>query len=250
MKIPTDYSAPENLLKDKIILVTGAAGGIGRVAARTFASSGATVIILDKNVPALEALYDEIKQDGSPEAAIYPMDLSGASIEDFETLETTLQENFGKLDGLLHNAAILGNLTSISNYDLKQWQEVMTVNFNAPMLLTRACLSLLKTSDSASVIFTSDTVGRKGKAYWGAYGVSKFATEGLMQILAEELEANTSIRVNSLDPGPVRTLMRSSAYPAEEPNRCPLPESIMQSYLYLIGSDSQLLNGQAISAQK
>ncbi len=249
MKMPADYSAPKNLLKDKIILVTGAAEGIGRVAARTFAASGATVIILDKNVPALETLYDEIKQDGSPEAAIYPMDLVGASINDFETLESTLEENFGKLDGLLHNAAILGNLTSIPNYDLKQWQDVMTVNFNAPLLLTRACLSLLKASDSASLIFTSDTVGRQAKAYWGAYGVSKFATEGLMQILAEELETNTSIRVNSLDPGPVRTLMRSSAYPAEALDHCPLPESIMQTYLYLMGADSQAVNGQALSAQ-
>ena len=249
MKTLADYSAPEDLLKDKIILVTGAAGGIGRVAARTFAASGATVIILDKNVPALEALYDEIKQDGSPEAAIYPMDLAGASVSDYETLETTLKKNFGKLDGLLHNAAILGSLTSVSNYDLKQWQEVMTVNFNAPMLLTRACLSLLKASDSASVIFTSDTVGRKGKAYWGAYGVSKFATEGLMQILAEELETNTPIRVNSLDPGPVRTLLRSSAYPAEDPESCPIPEAIMDSYLYLMGKDSQDQNGQIFSAQ-
>ncbi len=248
MKLP-DYSAPEDLLKNKIILVTGAAGGIGRTAARTFAAYGATVIILDKNVPALEALYDEIEQDGSPEAAIYPMDLAGASVSDYETLEITLEKKFGKLDGLLHNAAILGNLTSISNYDLKQWQEVMTVNFNAPLLLTRACLSLLKSSDSASVIFTSDTVGRQGKAYWGAYGVSKFATEGLMQILAEELETNTSIRINSFDPGPVRTLMRSSAYPAEEPKNIPLPESVMQNYLFLLGADSQVLNGKALSVQ-
>ena len=246
---PADYSAPENLLKGRIILVTGAAGGIGRAAARTFAASGATVIILDKNVPALEALYDEIKQDGSPEAAIYPMDLAGASVADYETLESTLEKNFGKLDGLLHNAAILGSLTSISSYDLQQWQQVMTVNFNAPLLLTRACLTLLKESDSASVVFTSDSVGRKGKAYWGAYGISKFATEGLMQILAEELETNTSIRVNSLDPGPVRTLLRSSAYPAEEPEHCPLPDSIMHNYLYLMGKDSQTLNGQALSAQ-
>jgi len=250
MKMPADYIAPENLLKDKTILVTGAAEGIGRVSARTFAASGATVIILDKNVPALETLYDEIKLDGSPEAAIYPMDLAGASVSDYETLESTLEKNFGKLDGLLHNAAILGNLTSISNYDLKQWQDVMTVNFNAPLLLTRACLSLLKASDSASVIFTSDTVGRQGKAYWGAYGVSKFATEGLMQILAQELETNTSIRVNSLDPGPVKTMMRSSAYPGEKPDHCPLPTSIMQSYLYLMGTDSQTLNGQALSSQE
>ncbi len=246
---PTEYIAPKTLLQDKIVLVTGAAGGIGRTAARTYAAHGATVIILDKNIPALEALFDEIKQDGSPEAAIYPMDLSGATVSDYETLETTLEKNFGKLDGLLHNAAILGNLTPISNYNLEQWQKVMTVNFNAPLLLTRACLSLLKKSDSSSIIFTSDRVGRVGKAYWGAYGVSKFATEGLMQTLADELEKNTPIRVNSLDPGPVRTLLRSSAYPAEEPEECPLPEKIMNTYLYLMGKDSDTLNGQAISAQ-
>lgn len=248
MKLP-DYSAPKDLLKGKIILITGAAGGIGRAAALAFAEHGATVIILDKNIPALESLYDQIKQAGHPEAAIYPMDLSGASVKDYETLEGTLAKNFGKLDGLLHNAAILGSLTSIDNYDLQQWQQVMAVNFNAPLMLTRACLSLLKASDSASLLFTSDTVGRQAKAYWGAYGISKFATEGLMQTLAEELETNTSIRVNSLDPGPIRTLLRSAAYPAEEPDKNPLAETIMSNYLYLMGDDSLSLNGKMLSAQ-
>ncbi|MFK8067505.1 MAG: YciK family oxidoreductase [Gammaproteobacteria bacterium] len=244
-----DYTAKKNLLKDKSILVTGAAGGIGRAAARAFAEHGATVIILDKNIPALKLLYDQIKQDDLPEAAIYPMDLAGASVKDYETLEETLAKNFGKLDGLLHNAAILGSLSSISSYDLQQWQQVMTVNFNAPLLLTRACLSQLKASNSASVIFTSDTVGRKAKAYWGAYGISKFATEGLMQTLAEELDTNTSIRVNSIDPGPIKTLLRSAAYPGENPDQNPLPETIMDKYLYLMGDESQSINGQKLSAQ-
>ncbi len=245
----SDYSAPADLLANRIILVTGAASGIGRTAARTFAAHGATVIILDKNVPGLESLYDEIGQDGSPEAAIYPMDLAGATLEDYNILEETLCKNFERLDGLLHNAAILGHLASISNADLKEWHQVMTVNFNAPLVLTRACLPLLKASTSASILFTSDSVGRQGKAYWGAYSISKFATEGLMQILADELEVNTSIRVNSLDPGPVRTQLRAMAYPGEDENKWPLPETIMASYLYLMGKDSLEVNGRALSAQ-
>lgn len=244
-----DYQPPPGLLNDKIILVTGAAHGIGRAVSRCFADFGATVILLDKDVPALESLYDQIQANGSPEPAIYPMDLAGAVLSDYETLETVLRKNFSRLDGLLHNAAILGNLSSIANYDLAQWQQVMTVNFNAPLLLTRSCLSLLRASANASLLYTSDSVGRNGKAYWGAYGISKFAVEGLMQILSEELETNTAIRVNSIDPGPIRSMLRSAAYPGEDPLSCPPPETIVQSYLYLMGDTSIGHNGVAFTAQ-
>lgn len=242
-----DYLPQSGLLNDRIILVTGAAHGIGRAVSRCLADYGATVVLLDKDVPALETLYDQIQADGSPEPAIYPMDLAGASLSDFETLESVLRKNFNRLDGLLHNAAILGNLASIATYDLTQWQQVMTVNFNAPLLLTRSCLTLLKASTNASLLFTSDTVGRTGKAYWGAYGISKFALEGLMQILAQELETNTSIRVNSIDPGPIRTTLRSAAYPGEDPLSCPLPVTITHSYLYLMGDASIGQNGVAFT---
>lgn len=244
-----DYAPAPGLLNGRIILVTGACGGIGRAAARSFAAHGASVILLDKAVPALETVYDEIVQAGHPQPAIYPMNLEGATPQDYEELAAALDREFGRLDGLLHNAAFLGTLTPLARYNVETWFKVMQVNLNAPFLLTRACLPLLERSPDASIVFTSDSVGRKGKAYWGAYGVSKFGIEGMMQILADELEGTPTIRVNSLDPGPVRTLMRNRAYPAENPAGLATPEQIMGIYLYLMGPDSKGVSGQAFSAQ-
>ncbi|WP_069469836.1 YciK family oxidoreductase [Candidatus Marithrix sp. Canyon 246] len=233
-------------LTDRIILVTGAGDGIGRAAAKTFAEHGATVILLGRTIKKLESLYDEIEQAGYPQAAIYPIDLEGATPHDYEQLANSLDKEFGKLDGLLHNAAILGTLTPLELYDINQWYKVMQINVNAPFLLTKACLNLMKRSSDASIIFTSSEVGRQGKAYWGAYSVSKFAIEGMMQILADELESNTKIRVNSINPGDVRTAMWAAAYPAKDSNTVPPPEKIMSQYLYLMTSD---INGKALNAQ-
>ncbi|HHL45371.1 MAG TPA: SDR family NAD(P)-dependent oxidoreductase, partial [Gammaproteobacteria bacterium] len=167
-----EYSPSPNLLKNRIILVTGAGDGIGAIAAKTFAQYGATVILLGRTIRKLEAIYDAIEQSGAPQPAIYPMNLEGASPKDYNDLAETVDREFGRLDGLLHNAAILGTLTPLEMYDLELWTKVMQVNLNAPYLLTRACLPLLKKSDDASVLFTSSTVGHKGRAYWGAYGIS------------------------------------------------------------------------------
>lgn len=244
-----NYTPSPTLLHERIILVTGAGDGIGRAAAKTFAAHGATVILLGRTTRKLENVYDEIVQAHHPQPAIYPMNLEGASPKDYENLATTIQNEFGRLDGLLHNAALLGTLTPIEYYHVNTWYQVMQVNLHAPFLMTQACLALLKRSQNASIIFTSSGVGRKGKAYWGAYAVSKFALEGLMQILADELENNSSIRVNSINPGQVRTSMRAMAYPGEDPNVLPLPEDIMSLYLYLMGPESQHINGQALDVQ-
>lgn len=244
-----NYTPAPGLLNGRVILVTGAAGGIGRAAARSFAAHGATLILLDRTVPALEAVYDEIVQAGHPQPAIYPMNLEGAAPKDYEDLAAVLAEEFGRLDGLLHNAAFLGTLTPLAQYNIETWFKVMQTNLNAPFLLTRACLPLLEHAPDASIVFTSDSVGRKGKAYWGAYGVSKFGVEGMMQLLADELESTPSLRVNSIDPGPVRTLMRNRAYPAENPAHLAAPEQIMDVYLYLMGPDSRGVTGKAFDAQ-
>ncbi len=244
-----DYNPPPALLADRIVLVTGAGDGIGRAAAKSFAAHGATVILLGRTISKLETVYDEIEQAGHPQPAIYPMNLEGASPNDYETLAHTLTTEFGQLNGLLHNASLLGTLTPLEQYDINLWYQVMQVNLNAPFLLTRACLSLMKRAPEASIIFTSSNVGRKGRAYWGGYSISKFATEGMMQILADELETNTAIRVNSLNPGATRTAMRATAYPGEDPMTLPLPEAIMPLYLYLMGPDSRDINGQAFNAQ-
>lgn len=244
-----EYQAPSDLLKDRIILVTGAGAGIGRVAAKTYAAHGATVILLGRTLEKLEQVYDEIEAAGHPQPALVPMNLESAQEHDFIELTNIIEQEFGRLDGILHNASLLGVRTPIESYDPVIWQQVMQVNLNAPFMLTQILMPLLEKSDHASIVFTSSTVGREGRAYWGAYGVSKFATEGLMQTLADELDGVSNIRTNSINPGATRTLMRETAYPAEDPSTVTAPEEIMPLYLYLMGTDSKGINGQALNAQ-
>ncbi len=244
-----DYQPRPDLLAGRVILITGAGDGIGAAAARACAAHGATVILLGRTTRKLEAVYDAIEEAGHPQAAIYPMNLEGAAPKDYEDLATTIEQEFGRLDGLLHNASLLGPLTPLGQYDIEQWSKVMQVNLNAPFLLTQACLELLKKSQDASVIFTSSSVGRQGRAYWGAYAIAKAANENMMQIWADELEANTGVRVNSLNPGATRTSMRAHAYPGEDPNTLPRPDEILATYLYLLGPDSKGVSGQQFNAQ-
>lgn len=212
------YQAPKELLKDRIIMVTGAGSGIGRVAAKTYAAHGATVILLGRTISKLESVYDEIEAAGHPQPAIVPLNLEGAAVKEYEEMAMTIEDNFGRLDGLLHNAGILGDRSPVELYDPETWNKVMHVNATAPFLLTRAVIPLLRLSGDASVIFTSSGVGRQARAYWGAYAVSKFALEGLSQLLADELDDERhNVRVNSLNPGATRTNMRAHAYPAENP---------------------------------
>lgn len=244
-----NYQAPAQLLNNKIILVTGASEGIGRAAAKTFAQHGATVILHGRNQERLESLYDEIVAKGLSEPAIITSDFLTASYDDFVVLQNSIAEMFGRLDGLLHNAGLLTKLSSIAATNSKDWHNIMQVNVNAPFMLTKALLPLLQQSEQASVVFTSSGVGRKGRAYWGAYAASKFATEGLMQVLADELENISNIRVNCINPGATNTAMRRAAYPGEVAENNPQPEAIMPVYLYLMGNDSLSVNGQSLDAQ-
>lgn len=243
------YQAPADLLKDRILLVTGAGEGIGREAAKQYAAHGATVILLGRTQEKLDTVYDEIEAAGHPQAAIVPMNLEVATEHDYIELCNTLHQEFGRLDGILHNAGLLGVRTPIENYDPVIWHQVMQVNLNAPFMLTQTLMPLLSASEDASIIFTSSSVGRKGRAYWGAYAVSKFGTEGLMQVLADELENTPNIRVNAINPGATRTNMRAYAYPGENPETLATPADIMPVYLYLMGPDSQGIQGQSIDAQ-
>lgn len=244
-----EYQAPDNLLENRVILVTGAGDGIGRTAALTYARHGATVILLGRTTEKLEKVYDEIEQAGYPQPAIVPLNLETATVHDYQELANTLATEFGRLDGLLHNASLLGRLGPLFQYDPDTWQRVMQVNVNAEFLLTRELIPLLREAREASVIFTSSSVGSKGRAHWGAYSVSKFATEGLMQVLADEEDGLSRVRSNAINPGATRTSMRASAYPAEDPGTLPTPEDIMPLYLYLMGSDSLEVNGQTLKAQ-
>ncbi len=244
-----DYHAPEQLLDGRIILVTGAGDGIGKAAALSFAGHGATVILVGKTSAKLEAVYDQIMAAGGPQPAIYPIHFGGAVARDYQNMAQKLDEEFGRLDGLLHNAGILGPHSPVESTDPDKWQEVMQINLNAPFLLSKYLLPLLSASSDASVIFTSSAVGRHGRAYWGAYAVSKFGIEGLMQVLADEVEATTNIRVNSLNPGATDTAMRRQAYPAEDPSGNPQAAQLMPAYLYLMGPDSRGVHAQALDAQ-
>ena len=249
MQVPTSYNAPAGVLQDKVILITGAGDGIGKTAALTFARFGATVILLGKTTAKLTAVYDEIVAAGYPEPAIVPLDLKGATAKHFKDMAATIQAEFGQLDGVLHNAGILGVLSPFEHIDLPTWQDIMQVNVTGAMLMTQALMPVLKRAPHASVIFTSSGVGRTGRAYWGPYAVSNFATEGLMQVLADEY-ADTTIRVNCINPGATRTKMRSKAYPGEDQLSLPTAEQIMPVYLYLMSDDSKAVNGQSLDAQQ
>lgn len=246
---PHAWSPATDELAGKTILVTGAAEGIGRAASLAFASRGAEVLLLSRNEARLEDLYDEIVDLGAPQPALLPMDLSRATHDDFVTLAGSLSEALPKLDGLLHNASLLGDRKPIAQTRAATWHEVMQVNVNAGFMLTQTLLPLLDKATSASVVFTSSGVGRTGRAYWGSYAVSKFATEGLMQVLADELGATSAIRVNTLNPGAVNTAMRRTAFPGEPPTTNPHPEDIIAQWVYLMSDASVDLNGQALSAQ-
>ncbi|MBA1263416.1 YciK family oxidoreductase [Stutzerimonas sp. NM35] len=244
-----EYSARPNLLEGRIIMVTGAGRGIGEAAAKAYAAHGATVLLLGKNEENLNRVYDEIEAVGWPQPVVIPLNLETALPHQYDELAATIEREFGRLDGLLHNAGIIGPRTPIEQLTGENFMRVMQVNVNAAFMLTSTLLPLLKLSSDASVVFTSSSVGRKGRAYWGGYAVSKFALEGLMQVLADELDDITTVRSNSVNPGATRTDMRVKAYPGENPAVNPLPADIMPVYLYLMGPDSKGVNGQALNAQ-
>lgn len=245
---PRTYTAPSDLLRDRIVLITGASDGIGRAVAKAAAAHGAQVILHGRNVKRLEAVYDAIVAAGQPRPSILPLDLEKAGPAEYDALVNAIDKEFGRLDVLLHNAGMLGERAPVEHYDVPKWMRTMHVNANVPFILTQRCLPLLRKSKDASIVFTSSSIVAKPKAFWGAYLASKWASEGLMRMLADELE-QPGIRVNSLNPGKVRTNMRVQAYPAENRETVPTPESIVAPYLYLFGPDSKGVSGQAFDCQ-
>lgn len=246
---PREYTYPTDILRDRIILITGASDGIGRALACQAAELGAQVILHGRNVDKLEAVYDQVEAiDGAPRPSIAVIDLATADSTAYVSLAENLDQEFGRLDGLVLNAGILGDRYSIEQYDAAMWQKVMHVNVTSAFALTQVCLPILQQSEDPSVIFTSSGVGRVGRAFWGAYAVSKFATEGLSQVLADE-HRHGKLRVNCINPGATRTGMRLEAYPAEDRDALKRPEDILAAYIYLLGPDSQGVTGQSFDAQ-
>jgi len=243
------YTYPQNVLRARVILITGASDGIGRALAVHSAELGAQVILHGRNVQKLEKVYDQIEAlADAPRPSIAVVDLSSAGSNAYRSLAENVEQEYGRLDGLVHNAGILGDRFSIEQYDIAQWQRVMHVNVTAALALTQVCLPMLNAAQDPSIIFTSSGVGRTGRAYWGAYAVSKFATEGLSQVLADE-QRHGKIRVNCVNPGPTRTRMRLAAYPAEDRDALRGPEDVLGTYIYLLGPDSKGVTGQSLDAQ-
>ncbi|MEM7080663.1 MAG: YciK family oxidoreductase [Pseudomonadota bacterium] len=230
------YQPDADCLAGQTIVVTGAGAGIGRALARTCALYGADVVLLGRTANSLETQFDWICQHTSTKPVIVPCDLRALDAGAAATLAQMIEENFGRLDALINNASILGPKVPIAHYPEEAWTEVMQANTHAPFLLCRHLFELLDASPRGTVINVSSTVGREGRAYWGAYSASKFALEGLTQILADETEAADRMRVYSLNPGATRTSMRAQAYPGENPNTLPDPETHMDLFLYLLSA--------------
>lgn len=247
-EIRTFTPAP-NCLDGKTILVTGAGDGIGRVAALTYARFGATVLLLGRTSSKLEAVYDEIESAGGKQPAILPMDLETANYSEMQQLERLIDKEIGQLDGILHNAGILGALTPLEMYDVDTFQKVMHINTTATFMLTQALLPLLKDADHGSIVFTSSSVGTHPRAFWGAYALSKQALEGMSDIFTQETQNTTNLRFNCINPGGTRTNMRAHAFPGENPKTLKTPEDIMAGYVCLMSDESIGVRGQVVALQ-
>ncbi len=246
MIVSRDHIFKDGELKDKVILVTGANRGFGLAITMSLSKAGATVIMLGRDLGSLEYAYDAVVDAGYNEPILYPLDLEGATPENYQELQDNILDKFEKLDGLIHNAAILGAQMPIEQYDIKLWYSTLQINLSAPFMLTQFLIPLLLKSEDARILFLSSSVGRKAKAYWGAYSVSKFGIEGFAKTLSEELE-KTNISVNTINPGKLRTEMRRTAYPAEDSSTVPMPEEKSAAIVYLLSSLSPKMNGEQLT---
>ena len=247
--IPSTFTPEAGLLTGKVVLITGAAGGLGRALAIECARAGAGVILSGRNAAKLERIYDEIESLGAPRPAIATLDLAAATAKEYDNLAKTIDGEFGKLDGLVHTAALLGDRTPLEQYDVPTWCRVLHVNLTAPFILTQVLLPSLRKSADASVIFVSSSVVKNQRPFWGAYAVAKSGLESVRSMWAQELEGEANIRVNSVNPGRMRTAMRAAAYPAENPNTVPAPAAVSGIFLYLLSAQSRAIDGQHIDAQ-
>jgi NAD(P)-dependent dehydrogenase (short-subunit alcohol dehydrogenase family) len=247
--IPKQFTADNDLLAGRVILITGASSGLGRALAMACARAGATVILSGRNGGKLERVYDEIETMGAPKPAIAMLDLAAATAVDYDNLAKSIGDEFGRLDGVVHAAGLLGDRTPLEQYDVPTWCKVLHVNLTAPFVLTQVLLPMLRKSADASVIFVSSGVVKNQRPFWGAYAVAKSGLESVRSMLSQELDGEPNIRVNSVNPGRMRTPMRAAAYPAEDPNTVPAPESVSGTFLYLLSALGRGIDGQYLEAQ-
>jgi NAD(P)-dependent dehydrogenase (short-subunit alcohol dehydrogenase family) len=236
-------------LADRVIVITGATGGLGAPLARACAAQGATVVLHGRVERKLDTLYDEIVEAGDPEPVILPLDLAKAEASDFANVESALREQLGRLDGLVHTAALLGSLGPIEHQSFESWLSLLRVNVAAPMGLTRALMPLLDAAPDAGVVFTLDNRGEAPRAYWGGYAVTKAGVATLARELADEWENRANLRINAVVPGPIRSPLRNQSHPGEDRAALPLPESLVPLYLHLLAGQTKAESGALVDAQ-
>jgi NAD(P)-dependent dehydrogenase (short-subunit alcohol dehydrogenase family) len=246
---PRQFKPEPGSFAERVILVTGASSGFGRALALECARAGASVILSGRNGAKLERVYDEIEALGAPQPAIALLDLATATAVDYDSLANVIDAEFGKLDGLVHAAALLGDRTPLEQYDVPTWCKVLHVNLTAPFILTQVLLPSLRKSTDASIIFVSSGAVRNLRPFWGAYAVAKTGLEAVRGLLAQETEGEPNLRVNSVNPGRMRTAMRAAAYPAEDPNTLPTPQSVCGTFLYLLSAQGRGIDGEYFEAQ-
>lgn len=245
-----DFAPPNDLLHEKVILVTGAGSGIGASTAKAYAAHGATVILLGRTLAKLQETYDAIVNAGHAEPVLMPFDLESSDAEPYHQIASAISEQFGRLDGLVHCAAVLGQRTPLSNYNHGAWETVFKINVHGAFHLTKALLPTLNAAPAPRILFLTSSVGREGRPYWGAYAASKFAVEGMAQVLAGEVVTHPDFCVNVVNPGRTRTPMRAMAYPGEDVNTVPTPETHNGLMLYLMSHHCAGTNGLSFDAQQ
>ncbi|HEX8009986.1 MAG TPA: SDR family NAD(P)-dependent oxidoreductase [Casimicrobiaceae bacterium] len=249
MPLPTPGAPFAESLTGRVVVVTGASGGLGRALALACAASGASVVLHGRVVRKLEALYDEIVAAGHPEPSILPLDFAAAKAEDFANVASALQAQSGRVDAIVHTAVMLGSLGPVEHQAFDQWLATLRVDLLAPFGLTRALLPLLRAAPDASVVFTLDTRGQEPKAYWGAYAVAKAGLAALLAILADEWDGAPNLRVNGVVPGPMRSPLRAQTHPGDDITHWPPPEAFVPLYLYLLAGQPKSESGGVIDAQ-
>ena len=227
------------MMEGKTILITGANRGIGKSLAKNFSNIGANVILLGKNEDSLNEVYDEIISCTKTKPLIIESDLNLLDLDGAHQIKKAIVNQYGVLDGLIYNAAKLGKMTSIEDYKDGLWKEIINTNLNSSFLIYKELIPILKAAPNGRIIFTSSGVAEAGKAYWGAYSVSKFAVKGLAEIMRDELDSTTNIKVFNYDPGATKTSMRASAYPGEDPNNLKDPDKLFGDYLWFFSEESQ-----------
>ena len=228
----------DNQLEGKNILITGASNGIGKSLAINLSKFGANVIMLSKDEVVLDSIYDEIKEEFKTDPMILKCDLADLDENKSQEISNIIAENYTRLDAIIHNAAILEKMSNIENYDLLTWEKVLKVNLTSVFILSKYLIPLMESSLTPRIIFTTSNVGRNGKAFWGAYSVSKAGINALSEILSDELETISNIKVFNFNPKATQTSMRALAYPAEDPNSQKKPDSLIKYYLWMLSENS------------